>query len=138
MQDEQKQTTQEQPQGQGPAQPTPASTPVKNSTLMGILSYIGPLVIISYLTSKNDPFVKFHIKQGLVLLCIEVAIGVLGSLVWMFWPILQIVHFLTIVLSIIGIINVVGGETKRAPSRRSILKTFQHIKCTSWFDFISI
>ena len=34
---------------------------------MAVLSYIGPLVIVSYIVANNDPFVKFHIKQGLVL-----------------------------------------------------------------------
>jgi len=40
------------------------STGVESNVLMGILSYLGPLVIISYLTSKDNPFVKFHIKQA--------------------------------------------------------------------------
>ncbi|MBI1755245.1 hypothetical protein HY250_01765 [Candidatus Azambacteria bacterium] len=31
-----------------------------NKTLMGILAYLGPLVIVSYVTSKDDAFVKFH------------------------------------------------------------------------------
>lgn len=35
--------------------------------LMAALSYVGVLVFIPLLTKKNDPFVYWHAKQGLVM-----------------------------------------------------------------------
>ena len=83
-----------------------------SNKLMAVLSYFGILVLIPLLTeSKNDPFVKFHIKQGLVLL-IAYVIG--GALTWIpviGWA-LGIVLF---VLFIIGIINASGGKESPLP-----------------------
>jgi uncharacterized membrane protein len=92
-------------------------TPPKgdNKTLMGALAYLGPLVIIPYLTAKDDAFVKFHIKQGLVLLVIEAIIWILGMWVWMLWPILQLVNLATIILAILGIVNVVNKKQQELP-----------------------
>ena len=89
---------------------------VESHVLMGILSYLGPLVIISYLTSKDNPFVKFHIKQGLVLLCLEIVIYILSSMFfWNLWALMQILNLAILVLSIIGIVNVVQKKEKMLP-----------------------
>ena len=93
----------------------PKVTPPDNKTVMGILSYIGPLVIIPFITSKNDPFVKFHIKQGLVLLVIEIATSLVGGALWILWPLLSLVNLAVLVLSIIGIVNVVHKQEKELP-----------------------
>lgn len=94
--------------------------------LMGILSYLGPLVIISYLMKKDDPFVKFHIKQGLVLLSIEVIIWVLSAslFLWTLWPIYRIIHLALFVLSIIGIINATQEKEKELPLVGSLSRYF--------------
>ena len=97
---------------------------VQNNKLMGILSYIGPLVIISYLTSKNDPFVKFHIKQGLVLLVIEVIVWFLGMILWPLWLLLNIINLITLVFAIIGVINAAQGQQKSLPLVGSYAKYF--------------
>lgn len=86
-----------------------------NKTLMGVLSYLGPLVIIPFLMSKEDPFVKFHIKQGLVVVCLEIIVWILGSMMYSFWMILNLVNLATFVLSIIGIVNVVQHKEKELP-----------------------
>ncbi len=95
-----------------------------NNTVMAVLSYIGPLVIVSYLTSKNDPFVKFHIKQGLVVFGIEVLMWVFGSMLYSLATILSIIHLATVILSIIGIINAVGGKEKELPVVGGLAKNF--------------
>lgn len=93
----------------------PDAGPQKN-ILMAILSYIGPLVIVSYLTSKDDPFVKFHIKQGLVLFVIEVGVWFLTSMMfYQFWMILNIINLGTLILSIVGIVNAAQGHEKELP-----------------------
>jgi uncharacterized membrane protein len=92
--------------------------PKDNKKLFGILSYLGPLVIISLLVEKNDPTVKFHIKQGLVLLSIEIILSVIFR--GMMWsttlsPVYDIIHLALLVLVVIGIINVVQGTQKELP-----------------------
>ena len=87
----------------------------QKNTLMGVLAYLGPLVIVSYAMAKDDPFVKFHIKQGLVLLVIEIIAGLLASVMWQFFFILQLINLGTLILAIIGILNVTQGTEKELP-----------------------
>jgi len=95
-----------------------------HNALMGVLAYLSILVIIPFLTAKNDPFVKFHIKQGLVLVIIELFIFVIGSPMWQLWMLFNLVNLATIVLSIIGIVNVVNGQQKELPLVGSFAKNF--------------
>lgn len=107
-----------EPNPQGSAAPqagAPVATGTQNTTLMSVLAYIGILVIIPYLMAKDDPVVKFHVKQGLVLVVIEVAMWVAGSMVYMLAPLLMLVNIATLVLSIIGIVNVIQGNQKALP-----------------------
>lgn len=85
----------------------------QKNMVMGILAYLGPFVIVSYLTLKEDLFVKFHIKQGLVLLIIEVTMWFLGMVFWPLWIFLNLINFVVLVLAIIGIINVTQGKEKK-------------------------
>lgn len=96
-----------------------------NQMLMGILSYIGPLVIVSYLTSKNDPVVKFHIKQGLVLFIIEILFWILMPMLYYLWIILRLINLATIVLSVVGIVNVVNKKQKMLPVVGGLAKYFK-------------
>ena len=114
MSEEQKQEA-KQESGNSAQAAQPVTGPHKN-ILMAILSYLGPLVIVSYLTAKEDPFVRFHIKQGLVLFVIEAAVWVVGSmLMYQFWMFVNIINLGTLVLSIVGIVNAVQGQEKELP-----------------------
>lgn len=97
--------------------PIPASTPEQQSknTLMGILAYIGPLVIVSYITAKDDPFVKFHIQQGLVLLTIEIVFSIISKMIWPLFIISALINLGTFILSIVGIVNVAQGKKENLP-----------------------
>jgi uncharacterized membrane protein len=111
---------------QSPSQGSSPVTPgAEKNILMAVLSYIGPLVIISYLSAKNDSFVNYHIRQGLVLLVIEVASWFLGHILWPLWLLLQLVNLGILVLSIIGIINAAKGEEKEVPLVGSYAKHFK-------------
>jgi uncharacterized membrane protein len=88
---------------------------VGSRTLMAVFAYLGPLVILSYLMSKNDPFVKFHIKQGLVLFGIEIVVAILGSMVWSLWMLFNIINLGTLIFSIIGIVNAVQAKQNELP-----------------------
>src|SRR5262245_30878490 len=99
-------------QQQMPGQTPAPSKELSQPTVMAILAYIGILVVIPFLMAKENPFVKFHIKQGLVLLVIEVAMWLLGMIVWPLWMFINIVNLAVLVLAIMGIINAVKGQEK--------------------------
>ncbi|MBQ8891445.1 MAG: hypothetical protein IJ068_01105 [Bacilli bacterium] len=90
-----------------------------NSTIMGILSYIGLLALIPYFKEKEDSFVIFHAKQGMNLLILEIIAYYAASLLERF---LRMPGFFTalieigsIILSVLGIVNVIHKETKELP-----------------------
>ena len=101
----------------------------QTKTLMGVLAYLGPLVIISFLMAKDDPFVKFHIKQGLVLFIAEIILWILSSYFWVmfyqFWMLYQLLNLGLLVLVIMGIINVVQGKEQELPLVGSLAKNFK-------------
>lgn len=83
-----------------------------NATLMAVLSYIGILVLIPLLTeAKKDPFVKFHVKQGLVLLIADVIAGVIAAVPFVGWA----AGIFVFVLFILGIVNAIGGKQTPLP-----------------------
>ncbi|MFH0987610.1 MAG: hypothetical protein V1841_01815 [Patescibacteria group bacterium] len=83
----------------------------EKNTGMAILAYV--LFFIPLLTdAKNDPFVKYHVRQGLVLFIAWIVAGVLGSI---FWIIAWILPLLVFVLWIIGIMNAANGQEKPVP-----------------------
>ncbi len=96
----------------------------QNKTLMGVLAYLGILIIIPFLMAKDDPFVKFHIKQGLLLVIVEIAVFVLGNAMWQLWMFLNLANLAALVFSIIGIVNVVQGNQKELPLIGSLSKNF--------------
>lgn len=95
--------------------PPPASGSVDNDTLMGILSYLGVLVLIPiFATSNRSSFLTHHINQGVNLLIVAVIGAVAFPLVHL-WMVSPIWNLLMLVLMVIGIINVSKKETKSLP-----------------------
>jgi uncharacterized membrane protein len=85
------------------------------SLFMGLLCYLGILVIIPLLASKKNPFVKFHIKQGLVLVVCEAVLWVAMKIFWPLMPLIWILQLVVFVLAVIGIVNVVQKKQKELP-----------------------
>jgi len=86
----------------------------KQNTGMAIIAYL--LFFVPLLTdSKDDPFVKFHVKQSLLIFLAGVAasvanvIPVLGQLVFI------VVCLVLPILWIIGFINAMNGQMKPVP-----------------------
>jgi uncharacterized membrane protein len=91
-------------------------TESQHKTLMGVLCYLGILIIVPYLMAKDDSFVKFHLKQGLVLVVIELVLWVAGMvLMHQMFAVLGIVQLAVIGLSIFGIVNVVQNKETELP-----------------------
>jgi len=83
---------------------------------MAVLCYLGILVLIPLLTdAKNDPFVKFHIKQGIVLLIFDIIVSVIIAIPVIGWVVGSIGWLLVLILFIMGIVNAVGGQEKELP-----------------------
>lgn len=96
---------------------------------MAVLSYLGPLVIVSYIVAKDEPFVKFHIKQGLVLFASEIALWVLSSFFFMMlyqlWMLYQLLNLAIFVLAVVGIVNAIQGKEKELPLVGQFAKHFK-------------
>lgn len=88
---------------------------VSPDSIMAVLAYIGPLVIVSYLVAKDEPFVKFHVKQGLVLFIIEMSVWFIGLVFYPLWGLINFINLAPFILSIIGIVNAVKGAEKILP-----------------------
>jgi len=96
------------------AQNSPQTTGSQKNTGMAILGYI--LFFVPLLTdAKDDPFVKYHVKQGLLLWIIAIASVVIGVIPILGWIIALIVPLVVFVLAILGIINAANGEMKPVP-----------------------
>jgi len=98
---------------------TPATTDKKPNTTMGLLCYLGILVIVPLLAVKaedRDEFLKSHLRQGIGLLAFYMIIGglaqLIGGLIGSIFSILSLILF---VLTIIGIVNAVGGKIAKLP-----------------------
>src|ERR1700677_951482 len=91
-----------------------------NNNMMAIFAYLWILIIVLFLTdSKNDPFVKYHLKQGLALVIFEI-VGWIAGWVLVFihvigWLIMWVWVLPSLVLALIGIINVLNGQEKELP-----------------------
>ena len=83
--------------------------------IMAVLSYLGILVVIPYVKAKDDEYVKFHVKQGLVLLILLVAVMVVGQLPGIGPMISSFGSILVLILSVIGILNAMAGKKEELP-----------------------
>lgn len=93
--------------------PTGSGAPKKN-TGMAIVAYI--IFFIPLLTdSKNDPFVKYHVKQGLVLFIFYIIASACGYIPFIGWIISAILSVLALIFLIIGIVNAINGKQEPLP-----------------------
>jgi len=93
------------------------------NTGMAVLAYI--IFFLPLLTdARNDPFVKYHVKQGLVLFISCVIVGIIGWIPVIGWimPLLSLVLF---IIFIIGILNVLNGRQKPLPLIGQFAEKFQ-------------
>ena len=76
--------------------------------LFAALSYWSWLFIIPLIFKKDDPFVKLHLNQGLVLFIISVLSGLVGFLGW-------VVNVIAFIMCVAGFINAVRGKDTKLP-----------------------
>lgn len=89
--------------------------PVGKNTGMAVIAYI--LFFVPLLTeAKNDPFVKYHVKQGLVLFIADVIVMIGSSLPVIGWFLIAPIGWIAVlVLLVIGVMHAVNGEEKELP-----------------------
>ena len=96
---------------------------------MAIFAYLWILIIIPFLTdAKNDPFVKYHLKQGIALIIFDV-VGwfvtvVIGWLPVIGWLIVWLWWLASFVFALMGIVNVLNGQEKELPWIGGYAKNF--------------
>jgi uncharacterized membrane protein len=74
------------------------------------------LFFIPLLTdAKNDPFVKYHVKQGLVLFIGWIVTAIVGYIPVIGWILAPLMSLALLILLIIGIMNAAKGEQKELP-----------------------
>lgn len=113
-------------------QSSPEAMDAQNNKAMGVLAYLGILVLVPIFAAKESRFARFHANQGLVLAIAEVAFSILYSILvsimtsllfstgavgflGLVTSLLGLLWFGFLALSIIGIINAVNGKTKELP-----------------------
>ncbi|MEK7152165.1 MAG: DUF4870 domain-containing protein [Patescibacteria group bacterium] len=101
---------QQAPQGQKKGQ----------NTMMAIVAYI--LFFIPLLTdAKNDPFVKYHVKQGFVLFIAYIIVMVVSRMLYGFGfgfgfiGLSSLLNVALLVLLVMGIMHAINGEQKPLP-----------------------
>ena len=82
-------------------------------TILASLAYLGPLVFITFLAHKKNPFVIFHLKQGLVLFALSVFLYVSYRIFMI--SIFDILSLGIWIFAIIGIINALQRKEKELP-----------------------
>lgn len=89
---------------------------IQENKIIALLSYIGILFLVPLLVKKDSKFAKFHAKQGLVLFIgwFSVWIPVLGGFCGL----------VMMILSILGIINVLSGKYADLPIIGDLAKKF--------------
>ncbi|KXK00408.1 MAG: Chloroplast import component protein (Tic20) [Parcubacteria bacterium OLB19] len=112
-------------QNQNTVTPTPQTTEqfkkesdyiFDETTIMASISYLGPLVLVPLLTKRENQFVMFHVKQGLVLFGIWIAsLFILMITLGILAPITGLINFGLLILSIIGILNALKMKEVEVP-----------------------
>lgn len=89
----------------------------ENDRLCAILNYliIGMIWYLADEKMKKNSFVKYHFKQGLVLLIFEIITSLVMGVPLLGWLIAPIFYILVFVFIILGIINAANNQEKPLP-----------------------
>lgn len=94
------------------ADPNKELLDINDAVLYAMMSYLLVLVAVPLLVKKDDPFVNFHAKQGLVLL-----IGIIGALIAAPWlPVVGNALFvILLVADMAGLVQALLGRRWKIP-----------------------
>ena len=113
--DEQNQQTngQQNPPPQPPPSPAPEASSTNKNVGMAVVAYV--IFFLPLLTdAKNDTFVRYHVRQGLVLFIAAVIVSIIGAI-----PVFGLLTFplsiILLILFVIGVVNALEGKEKPLP-----------------------
>lgn len=109
-----------------PTTPVGDAQDAEQNKAMGVLAYLGILVLIPIFAAKESKFARYHANQGLVLCIAAILYGVAYSILsavvlaisWRLYFLVSIIGLVGIgfaVLAVIGIINALNGKMKELP-----------------------
>lgn len=101
----------------------PKSNEAQEGLIWGVLAYIYAFCFVPLLFKRDNPFVLFHGRQGLVIFLGEVIIAIGVRPIVPFLGNLLLIVFAAI--SLYGIYNVVRGECKEIPVISDIARQTQ-------------
>ena len=111
----------QQPAAQ-PAPPPPPPKPkrvlppeVADNRWMAVLCYLGMMIFFPCVLKRDVSFVRFHINQGIVLLLLMIAAGIVCIIPFLGWLAAVVVYVFSVVCIIMGIINAARGVEKELP-----------------------
>ena len=95
---------------------------IQDNKIMAVLAYIGLLLLIPLFAAKNSKFARFHVNQGLPLMIVGLAIGIISIPLGLI-PIVGIITSIifglaglcVLALAILGIVNAATGKAKKLP-----------------------
>ncbi|MBP5631489.1 MAG: DUF4870 domain-containing protein [Clostridia bacterium] len=95
---------------------------IQDNKIMAVLAYIGLLLLIPLFAAKNSKFARFHVNQGLPLMIVGLAIGIISIPLGLI-PIVGIITSIifglaglcVLALAILGIVNASTGKAKKLP-----------------------
>lgn len=90
--------------------------------LMAALSYVGVLVFVPLLMRKDDPFVRWHVQQGLVLLA-----GIILALLAAAWiaAVGNVLFLLLLVVDLIALVQALLGRRWKIPGIGQLAEQFR-------------
>lgn len=104
-----------------------ASDEIEKGKGLAWLSYLWILWLVPLLAMKDNEFCKFHVKQGIILTILSIAIWVIGWIPFLGLFIIFIVYVYIIVMMIMGIINAASGKYWKMPLLGDL--------AANWFKF---
>ncbi len=107
--------------------PTGTEDDVEKGKSLAWLSYLGILWLVPLLAAKDNAFCKFHVKQGIILTILMVAVWIVGWIPFLGWLVLAAVYIYWLVMAIMGIINAASGKYWKMPILGGL--------AASWFKF---
>lgn len=88
---------------------------IEENKIMAVLAYLSWLVLIPLFAASKSKFAYYHCNQGIVLWIFGIVASVLGFLPLVGKLLGGVVGIVTLVLSILGIVNAATGKAKELP-----------------------
>lgn len=89
--------------------------PSGEEMVFAVLSYIPVVNLIPLLIKRDDDFVHFHAKQGLIIFLVWIVIWVISKLPFIGWFFGSLLSLALFIVCIVAIVKVLMGETWEIP-----------------------